>query len=88
MGSSLPSSTPDGADLIHAAEDGLLGAVVAIANSHHVMRPPSRAPPLSGDPASSRDLITSPYHSKITIILFPESCIGPCNLNLLITISF
>src|SRR6218665_3143420 len=37
---------------------------------------------------SGRDLMTSPYHSKITIILFPECCIGPCNHNLLITFSY
>jgi len=33
----LPSSTPDVADLVHAAEDRLLGAVIA--NKHHVLRP-------------------------------------------------
>jgi len=32
----LPSSTPDVEDLVHAAEDCLLGAVVV--NSNHVLR--------------------------------------------------
>ena len=81
----LPSSTPDVADLVPAAEDRLLGAVIA--SSHHVLRPFSPLP-LSGDLASGRGLMTSPCHSKITIILFPECSIGPCNLNLLITFSF
>ena len=51
----------DVADLVRAAEDRLLGAVVA--NSHNVPRPVFSIP-MSGDLASGRDLMTSPCHSK------------------------
>src|SRR6218665_3232667 len=70
----LPSSTPDVADLVRAAEDRLLGAVVA-----------NSLLPVFPKPLSS--FMTSPCHSEMTVILFPECCIGPCNRNILITLS-
>ena len=42
----------------------------------------------SVDPASGRDLMVLLYHLKMTIILFPEFCIGPYNLHLPITFNY
>ena len=62
------------------------GAIIFVCTSA-----PPFLPTIVRQPASGRDLMTSPYHSKITIILFPRvlyRSLQPQSTNNILVISF